>query len=96
LMTDLLLDELDVAGDVVVDGPLARNPLFGRLLATWRATDCISLSVGVGGYARAACYLADLLHAKHSAFSPADPLDMAGLRNYRVEWRELLQRGKSP
>jgi hypothetical protein len=99
-MVDLILDEIGAAGDVVVDGPLARNPLFARLLATLRPTDRISVSSDQVGYAGAASYLAGFAQPTRSAQRRAAPFDSTTLgttgterlQNYKASWREMLAR----
>jgi hypothetical protein len=101
LMVDLILDEIGAAGEAIVDGPLARNPLFARLLATLRPADRISVSSGQVGYAGTASYLAGFAHASRAAHSWAAPFDskMLGttstdlLQDYRAVWHEMLAKG---
>jgi L-fuculokinase len=101
LMVDLILDEIGAAGETIVDGPLARNPLFARLLATLRPADHISVSSSQTGYAGAASYLAGFAQPTRSARRGAAPFDattpgMAGserLQNYKAVWREMLATG---
>jgi hypothetical protein len=96
LMTDLLLDELGVVGEVVVDGPLAHNKLFAPLLATFRTTNRISLSVGTGGCANAASHLAGFPHVNQFPLRTATPfsrtVEIRSLRDYRTAWREMLNK----
>jgi L-fuculokinase len=100
LMVDLILDEIGAAGDVVVDGPLARNSLFARLLATLRPTDRISVSPDQAGYAGTASYLAGFAHP--TRFPPRRAAPFASttlgmpvterLQRYQAAWREMLTR----
>jgi len=100
LMVDLILDEIGAAGDVVVDGPLARNPLFARWLATLRPADRISVSSDQVGYAGTASFLAGFAQPTRSAQRRAAPFDSttlgtagtARLQNYKASWREMLAR----
>jgi L-fuculokinase len=99
LMTDLSLDELGVVGEVVVDGPLARNQLFAPLLTTLRTANQVSVSVGTGGCANAASHLAGFPHVKQTPLRTATAFDrtveVRSLRDYRTAWREMLNRGTS-
>ncbi len=58
LMSDLLIESLRAEGDVLIDGPLAVNPVYGSLLATWRPEKRVFAAGATGGYAAAVCYLA--------------------------------------
>jgi L-fuculokinase len=99
LMVDLILDEIGAGGEAIVDGPLARNPLFGRLLATLRPAAQISVSSGPGGYAAAASYLAGYAQASRPAQHRAAPFDSTvlgtggaeRLQRCKASWREMLR-----
>ena len=39
LMTDYLLEKLGAQADVIVDGPLAHNPVYGKIMAVLRPRD---------------------------------------------------------
>jgi L-fuculokinase len=90
LMSDLSIDLLRAGGDVFLDGPLASNPLFGRLLATWRPDDRVFASAGRAGCNGAAAYLGGFTAPAHEASVPLAPLSLAGLAEYRQSWRQLL------
>jgi L-fuculokinase len=102
LMVDLILDDIGASGEAIVDGPLARNPLFARLLATLRPTAQISVNSGQAGYAGAASYLAGFAQARRPAQRRAAPFDSTTLgptgadrlRSYKASWREMLARAE--
>jgi L-fuculokinase len=88
LETDLLLDLLGTSGPIIVDGPLATNPLYGRLLATFRSG---KEEVSLGDYrgsstTECARYLVkQTTGASHLRGAP--PLELSQLESYRSEWR---------
>src|SRR6185295_18527816 len=57
LMTALLIESLGAAGEIFVDGPLARNPLFARLLAACVPVGTVR-TYPEGGGMRVAAHLA--------------------------------------
>ena len=59
LMTALLIESLGAAGEIFVDGPLARNPLFARLLAACVPVGTVR-TYPEGGGTRVAAHLAGL------------------------------------
>lgn len=87
-MSELLLENLGAAGTVIIDGPLARNRLFGRILQTLRPGDKVCVSNAAHGAAAAALFL-----VSGSAPSPPGeaciPLthDSIALTRHRDEWR---------
>jgi L-fuculokinase len=100
LMVDLLLDEIGATGEMIVDGPLARNPLFARLLATLRPMDRISVNADQVGYAATASYLAGFAQPTRSAPRRAAPFDSTTvgttgaerLQRHKTAWRAMLAR----
>jgi sugar (pentulose or hexulose) kinase len=98
LMVDLILDDIGATGEAIVDGPLARNPLFARLLATLRPADRISVRPGQVGYAGAASYLAGFAQPGRTAQRRVAPFDSTALgatgagrlQDYKTAWREML------
>lgn len=86
LETDLVLDLLGTPCPVVVEGPLATNPLYGRLLATLRPNSGMSL----GDYRGSSATEGSLFLVGRTA-SPqlraATPLELPDLDVYRTEWR---------
>ena len=91
LMTDLLLDELGTRGEILIDGPLANNAIFGRILATLRPTQAVRASNQRDGSVHAALYLAGF-GANQSKHAPAlTAMAIAEqLHNYRQRWRRML------
>ena len=94
LMTDLLLDSLGATGDIIIDGPFARNPPFGPLLAALKPKDRIRLSSQAGGAERGALRLVTGIPA---VLPPTvQPLNATGLDTYRLDWRlKIVQRAKN-
>jgi L-fuculokinase len=91
LMSDLQMEMLDLRGDVLIDGPLAPNPLFGRLLATWRPGNRILAHTAAGGAStRAGSYLAGMDSAVKPAPILVEPFDLPQLHAYRGAWHDLL------
>lgn len=89
LMTELLLESLDARGDIIVEGPLAANPLFGSLLATLISSQPVYLSID-GGHALAACYLAGFTNAPAPTLKAVSPVSIEQLREYRRSWRDAV------
>ena len=90
LMTDLLIDSVAGSGDIFIDGPLASNPLFAPLLATWRPANRVFVSTGNGSCHRAACYLAGFRSTPASARVAITPFAQSQYHDYRLAWRGLL------
>ena len=89
LMCELLIEMLGAEGDVLIDGPLATNQLFGSLLGELMPTRSVQLSTGDGGNTRAACYLAGFNDAPTPAMMAAAPMSLKTLADYRDAWRKL-------
>jgi L-fuculokinase len=90
LMSDLLIELLGAEGDILIDGPLAVNPLYGSLLATWSAGRRVFAAGASGGYASAVCFLAGFPDVPAPPAKRLHPLELAALREYRAAWRESL------
>lgn len=90
LMSELLIELLGAAGDVLVDGPLASNPLFGSILADLLPARAVLLNPDDGGNARAACYLAGFTDAPLQSLTPANAMGLKSLPAYRAAWRQAL------
>lgn len=91
VVTDLMLDLLAASGDLVIDGPLAGNPLHGPIVAALRPASTVWLSDSVAGSAQGAFALATGMSPgamKGGAQRHAAPLALEGLLDYRTEWRE--------
>ncbi len=92
LMTALLIESLGAAGEIFVDGPLARNPLFASLLAACVPAGTVR-TFPQGGGTRVATYLAGLSAAATPAAEPQTvvPLQLPGLPEYQARWRHRLE-----
>ena len=90
LMTSLLIESLGSAGEIFVDGPLARNPLFSRLLAA-----CVPVGTvrthAEGGGTRVATHLAGMRAPAADAPLTVLPLRLPGLLDYQANWRHRLE-----
>lgn len=90
LMTAVLIESLGAAGEIFVDGPLARNPLFARLLAA-----CVPVGTlrtyPEGGGTRVAAHLAGLPSPAPGALQSVAPLRLPGLLEYQANWRHRLE-----
>jgi L-fuculokinase len=91
LMSDLLLENLGAAGPVIIDGPLALNPLFGQILQTLRSGAQVYANDTPHGAATAARFL---VTASVPVFAPDScaPLlqESAALIRSRQDWRSRL------
>jgi L-fuculokinase len=90
LMIDVLLQSLGAQGDTVVDGPLAGNPLFARLLAALRPDSRILIAPASTSSGRAACYLAGMELPGSDVSAASKPLRASELEAYRAAWRTRL------
>ena len=92
LMTALLIESLGAAGEIFVDGPLARNPLFASLLAACVPAGSVR-SFTQGGGTRVATYLAGLPASATPIAAPQTvvPLRLPGLLDYQAKWRHRLE-----
>lgn len=93
LMSELLIEMLGAEGSVLIDGPLATNPLFGSILGALLPERSVELSTGDGGNTRAACHLAGFHDAPSPPMAPATPATPAllqSLPSYREAWRNRV------
>ncbi len=90
LMTAMLIESLGAAGEIFVDGPLARNPLFARLLAALVPVGTVHICPEGGG-TRVAAFLAGRRAPSTSAMQTALPWRGAGLLDYQANWRRRLE-----
>jgi L-fuculokinase len=90
LMTGVLIESLGAAGEIFVDGPLARNPLFSRLLAACLPVGTLR-SYPEGGGTRVAAHLAGLPSPAPGALQTVVPLRLPGLLEYQAKWRHRLE-----
>ena len=90
LMTAVLIESLGAAGEIFVDGPLARNPLFSRLLAACVPVGTVR-TYPEGGGTRVAAHLAGLPSPAPGALQSVVPLRLPGLLEYQANWRHRLE-----
>jgi L-fuculokinase len=90
LMSSLLIESLGSAGEIFVDGPLARNPMYARLLA-----GCVPVGTvrtfEEGGGTRVAAHLAGLRAPAADVPKTVVPLRAPGLLDYQANWRHRLE-----
>jgi sugar (pentulose or hexulose) kinase len=89
LMTAVLIESLGAAGEIFVDGPLARNPLFARLLAACVPVGSVH-TFAEGAGTRVAAHLAGLPSSAPGAPQSVVPLRLPGLLEYQANWRHRL------
>jgi len=90
LMTAVLIESLGAAGEIFVDGPLARNPLFAKLLAACVPVGTVR-TYPDGGGTRVAAHLAGLPSPAPGALQSVVPLRVPGLLEYQANWRHRLE-----
>jgi L-fuculokinase len=90
LMTAVLIESLGAAGEIFVDGPLARNPMFARLLAACVPVGAVR-TYPEGSGTRVAAYLAGLPAPAQGALQSVVPLRLPGLLEYQANWRHRLE-----
>lgn len=90
LMTSLLIESLGSAGEIFVDGPLARNPLFARLLAACVPVGTVR-TYAEGGGTRVAAHLARMSAPAADTPQSVAPLRLQGLLDYQANWRHRLE-----
>ena len=90
LMTAVLIESLGTAGEIFVDGPLARNPLFARLLAACVPVGTVR-TYPQGSGTRVAAHLAGLPSPAAGALHSVVPLRLPGLLEYQANWRHRLE-----
>lgn len=90
LMTDLLLDLLAAAGDIIVDGPLAANLLYCGVLAALRPRQRVRRPETRPAPVSAALYLAGIHRDAVPAPAATLPLSLPQLLTYRRAWRAHL------
>lgn len=91
LLADEMLRLLGTNGRIIVDGPLAGNPLFGPVLQALRPTDSVLRSRSRDGVVIAANALARGRGQPLAVLSPAAGLTLAGLDRYHAAWRARVQ-----
>jgi sugar (pentulose or hexulose) kinase len=90
LMTALLIESLGAGGEIFVDGPLARNPLFASLLAACVPVGAVR-TYPEGGGTRVAAYLAGMRAPDTGTLQSVIPLRLPGLLDYQARWRHRLE-----
>jgi len=90
MMTTVLIESLGAAGEIFVDGPLARNPLFARLLAACVPVGTVR-TYPEGAGTRVAAHLARLPSPAAGALQSVVPLRLPGLLEYQANWRHRLE-----
>ena len=90
LMTSLLIESLGSAGEIFVDGPLARNPLFARLLAACVPAGTVR-TYAEGGGTRVAAHLARMRAPAADTPQSVAPLRLPGLLQYQANWRHRVE-----
>jgi len=90
MMTACLIESLGAAGEIFVDGPLARNPLFSRLLAACVPVGTVR-TYPEGGGTRVAAHLARMPSPAAGALQSVVPLRLPGLLEYQANWRHRLE-----
>jgi L-fuculokinase len=91
LMCELRLAELGASGDIVIDGPLAADPLFAGVLAALLPHRKVLCSDGRAGIARGALQLAFGERAPRLTSKRSKPLTIDGLLAYRERWHRQLR-----
>jgi hypothetical protein len=91
-MTAQLIESLGTAGEIFVDGPLARNPLFASLLGACVPVGTVR-TYPEGGGTRVAAHLAG---CRPAAGRTAQRRAVAhpGLLEYQANWRHRLEERK--
>ena len=90
LMTAQLIESLGAGGEIFVDGPLARNPLFAGLLAACVPVGTVRM-YAEGGGTRVAAHLAGLPAPAVGKLHNVVPLRVPGLLEYQANWRHRLE-----
>ncbi len=90
LMTAQLIESLGTAGEIFVDGPLARNPLFASLLGACVPVGTVR-TYPEGGGTRVAAHLAGLSSPRPGELRNVTPLRIPGLLEYQANWRHRLE-----
>jgi sugar (pentulose or hexulose) kinase len=90
LMTDYCLGALGAAGPVVIEGSFSGNPYFAGLLGALRPEQAIATSADASGTTAGGWMLHHWGDVPAFAANTAEPLRLAGLREYRARWLEKL------
>jgi len=89
LMTEVLLDLLGHAGEIVIDGPLALDRVFAPVLAALRPGATVLRSSTADGSVHGACVLVNGVDgvAPGVETEVVAPLAVHGLAQYKARWR---------
>jgi len=90
LMTAQLIESLGTAGEIFIDGPLARNPLFAGLLGACVPVGTVR-TYPEGGGTRVAAHLAGMRTPHLGMLRNVAPLRLPGLLEYQANWRHRLE-----
>ncbi len=91
LLTDVALELLQAGGDIVVDGPLAQNPLFPALLSALRPASSVFLSdAAAGSIGGARCLLLGAQAEPPALRQVVEPKRLERLQAERTRWRAAL------
>jgi sugar (pentulose or hexulose) kinase len=88
LMTELLVERLSAAGDVIVEGGFTKSPTFAALLAALMSSRRVLLAASASGAAEGAAALARWGQKRERVKTyAAPPWTLSGLAGYRERWR---------
>jgi L-fuculokinase len=92
LVTDEMLGLLGARGDIAVEGPLAANPLFGPILATfWPEQRVLRSSYHAGTLGGALVLVGS--ERRSGSDEAAAPIGDRRLERYRERWIQMLREG---
>jgi sugar (pentulose or hexulose) kinase len=94
LMTDLRLDELRASGGMIVDGPLATNPLYASILCSLRPNSQVTISDARLASCSAAHFLVTGELLAKAAPDAVAPIASKALLDHRDRWRREIERGE--
>ena len=89
LMTQACLDLCGMGREIIIEGPLARNALFGQALARLTGVP-VSASGDATGTSLGASMLFGAGQGHAAAGAPIAPLDMPGFDAYAQRWRYAI------
>ncbi len=91
LLTDQALDRLGALGDVIVEGPFARNAAYCEALAALRAPQTVSASAdAIGTIAGAQLLVTWPARAVEPCLSRCNAALASRISDYRKSWRERI------
>lgn len=89
LVGEAALGLCGIGREIIIEGPLARNALFGRALATVSAVP-VTASADATGTSLGAAMLLGPVGTKEAATEPLLPLKHPAFAAYRQRWRETV------